>query len=115
MKTRAAIMEAFIKHRFYSTLDQNLSLSFKFDGKEMGSVIHPGKHHIIIEANDGTDEDTFSKVLLIVKGKVIRRWEPRHRNVRIETDLTTVSGDYYYIHVQQKDGGEAISSPVWIR
>lgn len=112
-KTRLDILNALIARRFYSTLDQNLTLSFKINGSEMGSTISAGNLVANILAADGENE-IFSKVELIKNGAVIYTWYPNEANPSYLQLLTCNEGEYYYVKVTQYDGGEAISSPIFI-
>jgi hypothetical protein len=112
-KTRVAIMDAFLKRRFYSTLDYNLSLSFKINNQEMGSRISAGNSNLIISAID-SDNEFFSEVKLIKNGELMQQWTPNDTTININTNIITNSNDYYYIIIKQSDGDEAISSPIWI-
>jgi len=113
-KTRTAILNAFAERRFYSTLDTNLALSFKINGREMGSRINPGMYSMEILADDGSAHDVFSTIDLIKNGTVLRSWNPHQKTITITFSLNVSSGDYYYIRVKQADGDEAVSSPIWI-
>lgn len=113
-KTRAAILDAFLEKRFYSTLDKNLALSFKINGHEMGSKINPGTYDVEILADDGSAHDVFKKIELIKNGSVLLSWSPNLKTVTITFSLSVYRGDYYYIRVMQADGDEAVSSPIWI-
>jgi hypothetical protein len=113
-KTRAAILDALLERRFYSTLDKNLALSFKINGHAMGSKINPGTYDVEILADDGSAHDVFTKIELINNGTVLLSWSPNLKTVTITFTLSVYSGDYYYIRVMQADGDEAISSPIWI-
>jgi len=113
-KTRKDIITAFRERRFYSTLDLNLSLSFKINKKEMGSRISPGAYMAEIRADDGSEDDTFISVVLIKNGIIINSWSPGQKNIDITQNITASTNEYYYIRVKQSDGDEAISSPIWI-
>ncbi len=100
--------------RFYSTLDKNIALSFTVAGGEMGSEI-PGAAAVplAIRAVDG-DGEIFTAVELIGRNHDVRRvWNPGAASVAIDDTLTVASGDYFYVKITQRDGDEAISSPIW--
>jgi hypothetical protein len=111
--TRDEILNAFNERRFYSTLDYNLSLSFKINGQEMGSRINPGNYNLQILANDGNLE-IFTQITLVKNGVDTKTWTPNSNQPNITDTIDTNSGDYYYIRIKQTDGDEAISSPIWI-
>lgn len=121
-KTRAAIYDALKNRRFFSTLDKNLKLSFEIDQKPMGSVVSSGLRQFIIKASDA-DGEVFTKIELYQNGTLKATWEPGTnanpaldpRNPVITTSYNTVGNTYYYVKVTQQDGGEAISSPIFIQ
>jgi hypothetical protein len=116
--TRQDIFDAMKARRFYSTLDKNIALSFTIAGQEMGSTILGGSvvnySPTEIRVSDG-DNEIFTEIVLFDKDHNKRRtWNPHQASVDITDTLTVASGDYYYVKVTQQDGGEAISSPIWI-
>ncbi|MFC1844626.1 S8 family serine peptidase [Thermodesulfobacteriota bacterium] len=112
-KTRAAIYNAFMERRFFSTLDKNIALSFELNGQQMGSVVNPGSYGCVIKATDG-DAELFTEIQLIKNGALFQSWYPDENGPVITFPLTTLDGEYYYIKVTQADGDEAISSPIFI-
>lgn len=113
-KTRDEILAAIRARRFYSTLDRNLSMSFKINGAEMGSTAAAGTCTVEILLDDGSRDDTFTVVELLRNGIAARSWSPGERQVSITEGITVSAGEYYYIAARQADGDEAVSSPVWI-
>lgn len=112
--TRQELFDAINARRFYSTLDKNLSLSFKINSNEMGSTIPGGVYTAQILASDGNGE-IFTEVVMFDKNhNVVQTWTPSGSTVNVSRTLTTGDGDYYYVKVKQTDGNEAISSPIWI-
>jgi hypothetical protein len=54
-------------------------------------------------------------VRMIVDGKEAEVDSPMQRNIRLSRTLDLPPGDHYvYFHIQQADGNEAWSSPLWI-
>lgn len=111
--TRSEIMNALIARRFYSTIDKNLGLSFKINGTEMGSSVPAGNYDAVITATDA-DNEIFTQIQLIKNGTVINNWNIYDATPIYSYNITSVTGDYYYVKVTQSDGNEAISSPVHI-
>ncbi len=112
--TRTDLLAAMQARRFFSTLDQNLSLSFKINGQEMGSTMIAGNYSLQIQAADGNNE-IFTEVVLFDKNhNIVSTWTPNVTNVNITSTLNTLHGDYFYVKVKQADGQEAITSPIWI-
>ena len=112
--TRAELLTALQARRFFSTLDKNLSLSFKINGMEMGSSMIGGNYTAQIQAADA-DGEIFNQVILFNKNHdIVNTWSLNTSTVDVSINLNTVDGDYYYVKVKQNDGNEAISSPIWI-
>jgi len=80
----------------------------------MGSKINPGTYDVEILVDDGSAHDVFTKIELIRNGTVYQRWSPHLKTATVTFPLRVESGDYYYTRVQQGDGDEAVSSPIWI-
>ena len=111
--SRSEIVNAFLARRFFSTLDKNLSISFKINEAEMGSTIAGGAWNAVIKATD-LDGELFTKVVLIKNGAVLNTWNPWVAQPEIIQSIACNNGDYFYIKVTQADGDEAISSPIFI-
>ncbi len=110
--TREALYSAMKERRFYSTLDKNIALSLKVNGREMGSTVVRGDYDLQISAFD-EDNEVFTKVVLYKNGIEEQRWNINTNKVDITDDIHVSDGDYYYVIVTQLDGDEAISSPIW--
>lgn len=113
-KTRAAIYDALKARRFFSTLDKNIKMYFEFSGNQMGAVVNAGTYNAVIKLSDG-DGETFSSVELIKNGILANTWNPNSGTPEISQSISASSGDYFYVRVKQPDGGEAVSSPIFIR
>jgi hypothetical protein len=111
--TREALFEALKAKRFFSTYDKNMALSFQINGSEMGSEIYAGNQALQIQATD-ENQETFAIIELIRNGEVIQSWSPNTDRVNIQQSMRCFQGDYYYLHVKQADGDEAITSPIWV-
>ena len=112
--TRAVLLAAMQARRFFSTLDKNLSLSFKINGMEMGSTIIGSNYTAQIKAADA-DGEIFNQVIIYDQNhNIVNTWSISTNTVDVSINLNTVDGDYYYVKVKQADGNEAISSPIWI-
>jgi hypothetical protein len=110
--TRNAIMEAMKSRRFYSTLDKNIEISFKIQGQEMGSILHPGSYEGEIRLHDADDE-LFTSVELFRNGMIYNTFDINETNPQIAFSVEASHADYFYIRVQQQDGDQAITSPIF--
>jgi hypothetical protein len=112
--TRNEILSALRARRFYSTLDKNLALSFTVDGNEMGSAVMGNDHTFRVRAFDGNRE-IFTEVIIFDKNHDrVMSEKLNTENVDISRKYSLKEDGYYYVKITQKDGDEAISSPVWI-
>jgi hypothetical protein len=112
-KTRESIFTAMKARRFYSVRDNNLALSFRCNGAQMGSKIMGGSLNFQIEAFDG-DNEKFSRIELLKNGAVIKTWTPNITNPDVSYSVTGNDGDYFYVRVYQSNKWDAISSPIFI-
>jgi len=110
--TRNSIWEALKSRRFYSTLDRNMEISFKIQGQEMGSVLHPGSYNVEIRLHDA-DNEVFTTVELKRNGITQNTFVVNDTSPLISFSTEADPGDYYYIRVYQVDGDQAISSPIF--
>ena len=113
-RTRDDILAAFRARRFYSTLDRNLSMSFKINGGEMGSTVSAGTYTIEVSLDDGSPDDLFTGLDLLKNGVVTDTWTPGEKQFSVTQGITVSAGEYYYIVARQADGDQAVSSPVWV-
>jgi hypothetical protein len=114
--TRGDLLAAMRARRFYSTLDNNLALSFTINGSQMGSTRSGGSNQPCqILATDGDGNETFTNVRIYNSNhEIVASWTPNTNAVNISTSITTSLGEYYYVYVEQADRDAAISSPIWI-
>ncbi len=111
---RQAIYDALSTQCFYSTLDENLELSFQVDGHEMGSGTAGGSNQVVVKAAD-RDAEGFTQVEIIRNGYIVHTEYLSGATLPTVTcALSTQKGDYLYCKVTQTDGDEAFSSPVFI-
>jgi len=116
--TREDLYAALKARRFYSTLESDIRLSFKMNGREMGSSIPAGPCALQIEAVDGGGESFTTVVLYDRNRHRLKTWKPGAAAFTIHDSLTVSAGDYYYVKVIQADSsgmaGQAISSPLFV-
>jgi hypothetical protein len=110
---RSSIWDALIARRFYSTIDRNIEMSFKINGYEMGSTLHSGSYTGEIRLHDANDE-IFVKAELIRNGRIIQTFTMDNAKPLVSFFTEARHSDYFYIRIQQKDGDQAISSPIFI-
>ncbi|MCX7983096.1 MAG: CehA/McbA family metallohydrolase [Syntrophales bacterium] len=112
--SKESITSALRERRFYTSSDKNLRLFFAIQGQVMGSVIRPGYHNVLVQAADD-DGEFFTKLELVKNGQVVKTWRIKEKRPTYTCKLDFQIGDYLYLRVKQADGGEAISSPIFVR
>ena len=111
--TREGIVDAYRKRRTFAVEDRNLSLSLKIDGAEMGSRLKSGIRQVTITVSDDAD-DAFSSARLYKNGGVLNEWTDLGNRESLTYSINAAKGDIYYALVVQRDGNQALSSPIWI-
>jgi hypothetical protein len=120
--TRDAVIEAYLKRRFYATEDKDLHLDFRCAGYPMGSRLDGVAPLFEVMAWDGSG-DTFREVRLYRNGALLKTYDVAGNSIDIQLDGRSSDNEpaYYYVIVQENDDNdangrndEAISSPIWI-
>lgn len=112
--TRAGIWDSMYNRMTYGTTGARILLSFKANGKPMGSEIKLSeKEAAVFDISVfGTKE---VKVELLRNNEVIQTWEPKSEICDVVfTDNGCSDSDYYYVRVTQPDEHMAWASPIWI-
>ncbi|MGL1934160.1 MAG: RICIN domain-containing protein [Fibrobacterales bacterium] len=110
--SRDGLMDAFNARRFYSTTDKDIKLSFEINGRQMGTTQEAGFSRLMVKALDKNGEK-FEKAELYYNGKLSMVLSEDVHVVLYERYFTGEPG-FYYVKVTQKDGGSAISSPIYL-
>ncbi|MAE69986.1 MAG: hypothetical protein CME06_05905 [Gemmatimonadetes bacterium] len=112
--TRDAIIDAISKRRFFASTDTNMELSFKVNGYEMGSVVEAGDIHISVRASDRGGEE-ISSVRIFRGIDLVHEESVSGTDVYVSLDLSDQqAGTHFYAFVTELDGGQAMSSPIWL-
>ncbi|MGL1904300.1 MAG: RICIN domain-containing protein [Fibrobacterales bacterium] len=110
--SRDGLMDAFNGRRFYSTTDKDIELSFEINGRPMGSTQNEGFSRLTVQALDRNGEK-FESAELYYNGE---RTMILSEDIHVVNHESYISGEagFYYVKVTQKDGGSAISSPIYL-
>ncbi len=112
--TRDAIIDAISKRRFFASTDTNMELSFKVNGYEMGSLVEAGDIHISVRASD-RDGEEISSVQIFRGLDMVHEESVAGTDVHVSLDLSDQpAGTHFYAFVTELDGGQAMSSPIWL-
>ncbi len=114
--TRDEILSATRNHRTYSTLDRNLEMMFRAEGRYMGEEFaHVDHIEFSVEVYDPGLHDDFVRLELFQNGIPIN-WIDIDTTSYTWTPLITppCGVNHYFVKVYQREGHMAWSAPVWI-
>ncbi len=113
--TRRSIFDALYDRHCYATTGDRIVLDFKVNGKLMGSETRAESAPKLTLDIFGTD--VIERVTICRNGEPIHKISPEKDVARVEwTDpaFTAEKSCWYHVHMLQKNGEEALSSPVWV-
>jgi hypothetical protein len=113
-KTREAVFDALYRRRAYATTGHRLRLDFRVNGAHMGEEIRspdPPRIAVQVEATAPLD-----RIYVLRNSQVIYTHAAEGLAARFEYTDTAPGwkGSFYWVKVDQRDGEQAISSPVWV-
>ncbi len=117
--TRANIMHAFRKMRFYSSDDWNIKVDFNIASQPMGSIYtHAGSPTINVDISDPDAEAVSSiKIYYGVPGSgtapTVLNTTSNSATVTYTHSIANNSTYYYYLEITQADGDVVWTSPIW--
>ena len=113
--TEDALLDALRQRRTFATTDPGLSVTMRAGGVWMGSPVPPGQRRIRIVAWDSVPDDDLLRVELVgPQGKVLAQHLPEAGfRVDRELDLELIPGEAVFARAVQRDGGQAISAPLF--
>ncbi|MES2591185.1 MAG: T9SS type A sorting domain-containing protein [Bacteroidota bacterium] len=118
--TKADLLEAFHKMRFYSSDDWNTKVDFTISAKPMGSILtQAGNPTINVTITDPDLSETVSsiKVYSGIPGSgaisTILNSNSGSSNLTYTHSLTNNATYYYYLKITQADGDIIWTSPIW--
>jgi len=113
--TRRCVFDALYDRHCYATTGDRIVLDFRVVGHLMGSEIRAATAPKVAVEAVGTD--TIKRVEILKNGRVAHTAAPGKDLARVQwTDPRFTSGQscWYHVHVVQRNGEEALSSPVWV-
>lgn len=113
--TRKAIFKALYQRRTYATSGERILLDFKVNEAPMGSEITAHGAPILWLQVAGTK--SIKTIHLKKNSKIAKTFQPKQNAIELSWRDDNFQGDtpcYYYVHIVQADGEEAMSSPVWV-
>lgn len=114
--TRAHILEATREHRTYSTMDRNLYMIFRAEGRYMGDEFaHTDNIEFAIDVNDPETLDDFQRLELYQNGIMIHWVDIDTTSFAWAPVITPPNGvNHYFVKAYQKMDERAWSGPIWI-
>lgn len=117
-KTREGLYKAFRERSTYSTLDANFELIFSANDRFMGSILpeETTKFEMYAKLYDPDSADLIDNVILYSnQRKVVKQWDNVNSNLlEINETFDCADGDYFFIVVNEADGEQIVSAPMWI-
>ena len=113
-RTREAIFDALYRRHTYATTGSRILLDFRVNGAPMGEEIRsPEPPRISVKA-EGTA--ALDKIYVLRNSQAIHTQPGGELSASFEyvDQSPGWKGSFYYVRVEQKDGEQAISSPVWV-
>lgn len=109
--SRNGIMEALASRRFYTTLINGVRVSFKCDGKEMGSVISgSGGHSCTVRVLSG---HTFTWIEVVKNGS--NAASVANPSFPFTLNISTTGNEYVYVVLWQGNDWKVVSSPIFFQ
>lgn len=117
-KTRDGLYKAFRERSTYSTLDANFELTFSANDQFMGSIL-PGdttQFAMYAKLYDPDAGDPIDNVVIYSNNrKIVKQWDNVGSNLlEINETFDCADGDYFFLVVNQEDGEQIVSAPMWI-
>lgn len=117
--SRANVMDAYRKLRFYASDDWNAKVDFKVNGKVMGSVFSSNADASITLTITDADAETTSSIKIWygvpASGSTATALTSNTNSSSISFTHSMVAGSsyYYYAEITQADGDKIWTAPIW--
>lgn len=118
--TRASILEAFRKMRFYSSDDWNTKVHFTISGQLMGSVVQKvGPPTIDVSVTDPDMSETVSSITVYYgipgsgNAPTTLNSVSNNSSLTYTHNIANNTTYYYYLKIVQGDGNSIWTSPIW--
>lgn len=114
--SRTTFIESLKQRRTYGTEDKDVVIELVGNGLPMGSIIYDSEVLILSINIEETEDDPIDRVYLYNREGIYKEFEVDSNVFNYEEIIPVESGyNYYFVHVIEEDGQEAVSTPVWIQ
>ncbi len=113
--TRPSIFHALYDRHVYATSGDRILLDFKADGRPMGSEFQTPSAPLLEVDVVGTAP--IMHVEIKKNSQIVHAFEPGVAEATLkwrDPSFDPSAGCYYYVRIEQENGEEAISSPIWL-
>ncbi|TYB81232.1 MAG: PHP domain-containing protein [Kosmotoga sp.] len=113
---RDIFMGSLKERRTYGTEDKNIIIELIGNGLPLGSIVYDSKSLLLSIKIEDTEDDPLSKVYIYNREGIYKEFEVNNNVFSYEENISIESGyNYYFVHVVEKDGQEAVSTPIWVQ
>ncbi|MFW6120859.1 MAG: hypothetical protein ACOC80_08145, partial [Petrotogales bacterium] len=114
--SRDAFIESLKLRRTYGSEDKDIVIELIGNGLPFGSVIYDSELLILSINIEETEDDPIEKVYIYNREGIYKEFEVNNHVFTYEETIPVESGyNYYFVHVVEVDGQEAVSTPVWVQ
>ena len=112
--TEAGLCQAIQSYRVYATEDKDLSVHYRVNGQDMGSILTAGDSLTLeVQLEDPTDGPS-ARIQVIADGGVVAAEFTSGADGQPITQSLPGGYSYYYLYILQEDGDQAVTAPVWV-
>jgi acetolactate synthase regulatory subunit len=114
--SRTTFIESLKQRRTYGTEDKDVVIELVGNGLPLGSIIYDSEVLILSINIEETEDDPIGRVYLYNREGIYKEFEVNSNVFTYEEIIPVESGyNYYFVHIVEEDGQEAVSTPVWIQ
>ncbi|MEA2067325.1 MAG: CehA/McbA family metallohydrolase [Thermotogota bacterium] len=114
--SRTTFIESLKQRRTYGTEDKDVVIELIGNGLPLGSILYDSEVLILSINIEETEDDPIDGVYLYNREGIYKEFEVNSNVFNYEEIIPVESGyNYYFVHVVEEDGQEAVSTPIWIQ
>ncbi|MFO7881300.1 MAG: CehA/McbA family metallohydrolase [Kosmotogaceae bacterium] len=114
--SRNAFIESLKQRRTYGTEDKDIIIEVIGNGLPLGSVLYDSELLILSINIEETEDDPIEKVYIYNREGIYKEFDVNSNVFTYKENIPVESGyNYYFVHIVEKDGQEAVSTPIWVQ